>query len=225
MQACSCLFLILFFLLFSPQLNAEVLISDPDRVLTKLPVYVQPIFSKTFTCNQPHDFFMQVGKCQLVCNEAICKEICSSDHIAPVRLQAEECMDDSVQIYNSQGQAYTVLKTDYELAQNSMISSVLKQMENFYEPIKHIKIIRSTFVSGGKLIENGKMILVPTTQIEFEAFPEDLAPGSLSEASKTFYLEVDLKRKGLNQLMFLDTDRFHKNGYLFKRKGFINAAF
>lgn len=226
MQTCSILLLILFFSM-SPELRAEVNIIDETRVLETLPFYNKTPFEKAFRCNQSQEFFIQVGKCQISCDETICKDNCLNMNSAPVQMQVEECTNDSVQIYTSAGQAITALRSDYEQSSQSIARTMLKQLDFYYEPVHHIKVIRSTPLFGSKLIENGKMTQLKTVKILFQVFSQEELKDSALDSSEYFEMELDLNRTGLDQLMFLypDMDFSGKSGYVIKRKGLIHAEF
>jgi hypothetical protein len=232
MQACSSLpLIILIIALFSPRLQAEVKIVDQSQILDSLFVKSKTPFEQAFHCSQPKNFFIQVGKCKISCSDDICKETCASNNTAEAVAQAEDCTDDSVQIYTSMGHVIPVLKSDYEQSGHTILLSVLKQMENFYEPIDHINITRVWSLYGGKLIEGGKLVSVPTVKVSFELYPEETIPANFptnySHPAVLMELELDLNRSGLDQLMYLypSTSELSKTDFVFKRKGFIHALF
>ncbi|MBC7457466.1 MAG: hypothetical protein H7235_04260 [Bdellovibrionaceae bacterium] len=210
----------------SPQLYAEVNIIDKDHLLQNLPVKNATPFAQAFQCNQPKDFFIQSGVCAISCDNVICMDKCSVV-ATPGQIQFEDCTADSVQMYSTKGHAISVLREDYEQSSHSMVLTLLKNINAFYQPINHIHIIAVRSVWGAKLIENGKMQNIPVTRILFEAYPQATVKADGTEAAFQLEIELDFNRVGFDQVMFVYPPTGFKNdgNYLIKRKGFIHVLF
>lgn len=225
MSAGACLQLVQILLslsFFSLTALAAVDVQDPENELRRMPwAHSEEVFQEQFVCNQQFNFFLQSGHCQLQCDEFICKTQCTNPGLVEAVFQVEECTETSVQVYSSRGQSWPLTKDSFKKSYGTVALDFIQNIDLFYEPIDHVKINQVIYPLPRKMIENGKMLKLMTVGIYFTAYVDSAEQKQV----QSFVLELDLNRKGLDQLMFLSTSDSgqSQNDYLLKRKGFFNA--
>ncbi len=215
--------IIVFSFLYSLTAIAAVSVQDPENELKRISNYKSPgLFQEQFVCNQQFNFFLQTGHCRIECDEFICKEKCTNPGLVEAVFQVEECTDTSVQVYSSRGQAWELTQDRFKQSHGTVALDFIQNIDLFYEPIDHVKISHVIYPLPRKIIENGKMLKLMTVGIYFTGYVDSAE----LKHSQTFILELDLSRKGLDQLMYLSSSESGQTqtDYLFKRKGFLNAT-
>lgn len=201
---------------------SAVSVQDPENELKRISIFKSPgLFQEQFVCNQQFNFFLQTGHCRIECDEFICKEKCTNPGLVEAVFQVEECTENSVQVYSSRGQAWELTQDRFKQSQGTVALDFIQNIDLFYEPIDHVKISQVIYPLPRKMIENGKMLKLMTVGIYFTGYVDSAE----LKQSQTFILELDLSRKGLDQLMYLSSSESGQTqtDYLFKRKGFFNG--
>ena len=211
------IFILISFLIFVGSSWAELQVLDPQNVLKSFQWIGRHEFERSFDCHTPVNFRVSVKKVRYVCDQ-ICKGV--SEHPETVAeknilIQAEDCLEDSVNIYGSNLLEINLDKNLYENGWKTWMLGLLKQSGLFIQPVFSNIIIDQLFPIRVFKIKEG----VRTPIHAWNLLAHLDYPG-VAEAPRIEII-FDPEDRGINQLLII---RENQGEYFLKQRGVLDES-
>ncbi|MCB0415960.1 MAG: hypothetical protein KDD50_16600 [Bdellovibrionales bacterium] len=172
-----------------------------------------PSFSQAFTCGEAEQIRSNVEHCEVQCTDFYCMSECSQpDQVSRNNIFVEECSEDSLSIFGSNGLVVELKKQDYESFHNLWLIPFLQNMDLWISPVGKIQLSDAIPFYQLKRIVNGELKNIPAVMVTGQIIYPNVAQG----LEFTVYLAT--QARGVEQILELN---FGHDEVAYKLKGLI----
>lgn len=190
--------------------RADFVVEDPNNELGKLHWFSHKTLSSDFVCGQRQSYSSKQAECFYKCTTLGCNSECNSPPTSSFDLFIEDCNENSVAIYGTNGFSTLLTQEDYKLGGNTPIIALIKSLGHYIHPEAKATVSYVFWNTFQELKEGAKVNIGGyTIQVDLEFLPN----------TQSIPIEINLapQYQGLDQIISIRDD---KDVFL-KRKGII----